>query len=384
MARKLLFPLLVVALLFWAVGCSDNAADPNLNNEVNLDDEFGGYTATPESPGFGQDELLDEAGANEEYDDPMLVSPDVSTIVQEPNAEYYHMRILWGQLRYDSSVTDVTDWSGSLTISEGAEIIRRVIHFELGQDYIPTRTDRKVIEWVSYTTVHNDGIAVDLFVPPTYDTTWVEEVDENNDTTLVPVVDTILPDLSTVTVAFETGPYSRTFTLSELVALDTIVYLDDADSNAVAFHAFRLDRVPCPRGFLAGTWGFDEEGEGEFQGVWMNRVGTITGYLKGTYGKNSSGLNVFFGKWISSNGEFEGFLKGIYGQRPSPHANPEAVRHAGGWFAGKIYNAGREEIGVLKGRYRSAPNYQGGFFQGRWKLRCNDFSTDRSDYEEGF
>jgi len=383
MTRKLLFPLMAVILLLWAVGCSDNGASSDLNQgELNLDDEFGGYTTKPESPGFGDDDLINEASSDQEFDDQMLVSPDVATIVQEPEAGYYHLRAVWGRLRYDSTVSEVTDWTGSLTISEGAEIIRRVIHFELGQDYIPTRTDRKVIDWVSYTTVHNDGIAVDLFVPPTFDTTWVEEVNDNGDTVLVPVVDTIAPDPDNVTVAFETGPYSRTFVLSELMSLDTVVYLDD--SNAVAFDAFKLDRVPCPRGFLAGQWGFNEDGEGLFRGVWMSRTGAITGYLKGNYGKNSSGMNVFFGKWVSSSGEFEGFLKGIYGQRPSIHANPNAMKRARGWFAGRIYAANREEIGILKGRYRSAPDYRGGFFQGRWKLRCNNLSADTSDEDEGF
>ncbi|MBU8934403.1 MAG: hypothetical protein KOO62_10400, partial [candidate division Zixibacteria bacterium] len=292
---------------------------------------------------------------------------------------------VWGRLCYDSTVTEVTDWTGSLTISRGAEIIRRVIRFEPGQDFILERTDIKLIEWQSLTTVHNDGIAVDLFVPrpnPTFDTTLIPEVNSFDDTTWVTVVDTVYPELEPVTLTFETGPYSRVFSMEELITLDTIILLDD--SNVVAFHAFKLDHRPCPRGFLAGKWGFNEEGEGVFRGIWMTKRGRIDGYLRGTFGENSDGLKVFFGKWISSSGEFEGFLKGLYGPHPNYHANGHAFGKGRGWFSGKIFNANRIEIGVLKGRFGSSPEDSNGFFQGRWKLRCNDATVDVSDENEGF
>ena len=87
------------------------------------------------------------------------------------------------------------------------------------------RTDRTLIEWVSQTTVHNDGLAVDIFVPrpaPTLDTTEVPLVDTLGDSTWTIVVDTSYPEPEPVTVEFATGPYSRTFELAELQSLDTI------------------------------------------------------------------------------------------------------------------------------------------------------------------
>jgi hypothetical protein len=360
--KKTLTLLTITALFgFLAAGCSDNPSETAETGELNLEDEFGGYTASAEPAAFGDQELLSSAEDMEgdEYDDPIMLSPQVDSMMADSVGEFYHLRLLWGQLRYDSSVTTSTDWTGSLSVSNGVEIIRRTIRFELGQDYIPTRTDSSLIEWVSYTTVHNDGIVADIYIPPT-------DTDQ------------------AVTVVFETGPYTRTFSLDELTTLDTIVYLDDADSNAVAMYAFKREAGYCPRGFLSGHWGYDEEGNGVFRGVWMARGGWITGYVSGHYGVNADGNQVFYGKWISANGDFEGLLRGTYDQRPSVNANPRAARRAGGWFYGHIFNADSEEIGVLRGKYRSHPAFRNGFFSGRWKRHCNSGVEQLANIEEGF
>jgi hypothetical protein len=369
MLRKLTYPVLVAFLMLWVVGCSENPTDVEVAETLNLEGEFGGYKATSESPGFGDSELLAADSDEEDIDDPMLSSPIISALVEDTDAGLFHFRAVWGQLRYDSTITEVTDWSGSLTISRGAEVIRRLIRFEPGQDSVLERTDPKLIEWVSYTTVHHDGISVDLFVPrpvPILDSTVTTEIDPLGNTIEIVVVDSIYPD--PVTVSFETGPYTRTFTLGELAALDTIVYLED--SNAVAFHAVQLFRIPCPRGFLAGVWGPDSTGQGVFRGRWISRHGYLAGYLKGHYGVNNSGNRVLFGKWINRTGQFEGFLRGTYAPHPATHAYGNAFGRAGGWFKAEIYNADKAPIGALRGKYRSADHFRGGFFQGRWKLYC--------------
>jgi hypothetical protein len=383
MLRKLAFPIMVVAVLFWVVGCSESPSDSHLNSqEPNLEEDFGGYTASDENVAFGDDELLETEGDYADYDDPVLQEPRANAIICHPDAGLYHLRAIWGRLEYDSTVTEETDWSGSLTVSRGVEIIRRVIRFEPNQDSILQRTQRNVIEWHSITTVHNDGISVDIFVPPPvphFDTTFVIDDDGQGNVDTAIVVDTTYPD--PVTVAFETEPYSASFTLEQLAGLDSVVQLDDG--NAVAFQAFRLHRVRCPRGFLAGKWGFNDENEGIFRGVWMEQHGRIVGYLRGHFGKNDEGEKAFYGKWISRNGQFEGFLKGHYGYRPSPEASDRARLRAGGWFKGQIYNADEIEIGVLKGWYKSAEHpVKARYFQGRWKLHCQDLSVDDDGLED--
>jgi len=366
MTHKLLAIMLAAGLLLWAGGCSENATDPDLTGGMNLEDDFGGYTAAAEAPGFGDPEILGDEDDEPEYEDPLLASPSVDAIINDPMAGLFHLRAIWGRLRYDSTVTEITDWTGSLSTSRGAVILRRVIRFEPNQDEILPRTDHRIIEWKSFTTVHNDGIAVDLFVPPPrpiFDTT-ITIVDETD--TLI-TIDTIRPE--PVTVSFVTGPYSRTFTLGELASLDTIVQLDD--SNAVALHAMQIFRVHCPRGFLAGRWGYDENGKGVFKGIWTDRHGFITGYLRGHYGRNETGDRAFFGKWIDRLGQCKGFLRGTWAPFPTVSIDEVNCGRARGWFKGRIYNVNRVEIGVLKGKYRGSAHYRGGFFQGRWKLHCN-------------
>lgn len=354
--KKVLTITMLAALLVWAVGCSESPTQTGDQTEdLNLNDATGGYRATNELPGFGDSDLLAETDDSEAYDDPILLSGALDSIIEDPASGYYHLRVIWGQMELDTSVTELTDWTGSLTVTRGGLAVRRVIRFERGQDAVLERTERGLIEWESFTNVHNDGLAIDIFVPPAA-----------TDSTDSVVVDEL------VTVTFETGPYSRTFDLAELVALDTIVYLDDADSNAVAFQAFRLDRVPCARGFLGGHWGYNDEGEGVFRGFWISKQGRISGYLRGHFGVNDEGDNVFFGKWIGEGGRFNGFIRGRWEQHPNQHANPNAVRHAGGRFEGVILDANRQEIGSLKGKYKSHPEFKRGFLQGRWELDCDE------------
>ncbi len=366
MIKRFLHLTTLAALLIWAAGCSESPTESGSLTEIlNLNDATGGYLATDEAPGFGDTDLLGEIDEAEEYDDPILLSPEVDSIIADPVSGYYHMRILWGQMDLDTSVTNLTDWTGSLTITRGALIVRQVIRFERGQDAILPRMERTLIEWESYTNIHNDGIGVDIFVPPI----------------MIDPADSSVIDVP-VTVTFETGPYSRTFELAELSDLDTIVYLDDADSNAVAFRAFRLDRLPCPRGFLAGHWGYNDEGEGVFRGLWMSHRGLITGFLRGHFGVNDEGRNVFFGKWISRNGRFSGFLRGRWEPLPGPHANQNAVMHAGGRFEGEILDESEMVIGKLRGKYKSHPRFNYGYLQGRWKLYCDEEDGSNPDFQD--
>ena len=375
MFSKSIVTLIASALLCWAVGCSDSPVQ-NEPVDQNLAEDFGGYTATDESPAFGDAQLLAVEGEEEEIDDPILASPETQAVVADAGAGLFHFRAVWGRIPYDSTVTTVTNWTGSLTVTRGVIVLRRLIRFELNQDTYLPRTSRDTLQWVSFTTVHNDGIAVDIFVPPmrpTLDSTWVPS---DGDSTLV--IDTIPPD--PVTVTFATGPYTRTFTLSELAALQEVVSLNDG--NKVAFHAVQYFRQLCPRGVLAGRWGYDEDGNGVFRGLWMSAMGHVTGYLQGHFGQNDQGRNVFFGKWIDSVGHFEGLLRGSWAH--GPRATEAEIEHhfAGGWFAGEIFNAGGDPIGLLGGHFGAAPNVDGGWFQGRWKLNCRPMVQVRNGFGE--
>jgi len=369
MTRAVFFTLFAAAILMVAMGCSDNATQSNdSSGELNLEDEFGGYTAASETPAFGDNVLAETEDEEEEINDALASSPEMQAMVDDPESGIFRFRAVWGQLRYDSSVTDPTDWSGSIEISRGGVLIRRTIRFELAQDYIVPRVDRTLLEWHSITTVHNDGIVADLIVPRPELVLDSIPIIDGVDTTWA--VDTLLPD--EVTVEFSTGPYSRTFTLAELAGLDTVITLED--SSQIAFTAYQMNL--CPKGMLVGQWGRDDEGQGVFRGRWVDRTGRVAGWLQGHYGVNDEGIPVFYGKWINRQGNFEGFLRGTWHPHPSVEASDNAVYHAGGSFEGAIFTDSGTEIGVLKGRYKSSPRFPGGFFQGRWKLYCPSIQPD--------
>jgi len=231
------------------------------------------------------------------------------------NAGMFHFRVVWGMIPCDSTVVDVTDWSGSLTVTRGGLVVRRLIRFEPDQDQLLPRADRTLVEWVSATTIHNDGIACDVFVP------------------------------------------------HEIVELE--------DGNKVAFHGIQVFRQICPRGILAGHWGYDEEGNGVFRGLWFSGSGHVTGFLRGRYGQDDQGKNVFYGKWIDRDGRFEGLLRGTWGHHAISTEDEGTRNRPTGWFAGRIFDAERNPIGGLGGHYGSAPDFRAGWFQGRWKLNCD-------------
>ena len=314
MLNRLLL-LLVLSLFSMVLGCSVNATDSNLNSETAQDDLLRGLTATDESPGFNDPGLLAQATGEENFDDPILSQAQADELLGDDESDLYHIRIVWGRLCLNNTVSEATsvdeatyvceatDWSGSISVNRGAEIIRRVIRFEANHDLILPRADRRLIEWESTTTEHNDGIAVDILIPPpipVIDTLEIINVTPENDTVVTMVVDITYPKEDPVEVVFETGPFSSTFTLDEISALDTIVYLDDG--NTLALHGLKLDHTPCPLGFLAGEWSHTEDNENVFRDLRITSSGLVTGYIRGTYGETENGEELFRGKWISTTG----------------------------------------------------------------------------------
>jgi len=376
MIRRIVLPVIVALLMLWAVGCSDNPTSTP-EEAATVAQDFGGFTATNEAPAFGDADLQVAEAEELEVDDPILTSVSVQEVVNNADAGVFQLRAVWGMIPYDSTVTAVTDWTGSLTISRGAIVLRRLIRFEPATDYILPRTDRMLLEWVSATTVANDGVAVDLFVPParpTIDSSWVPV--EGGDSTLV--IDTIPAE--PVTVTFATGPYSRTFTLAELARLDEVITLESG--NSVAFNSMEMFRNVCPRGHLAGMWGYDENNDGVFKGLWMSEHGRLIGFVEGNFGLDSSGAKVFFGKWIDASGQFEGLLRGTWGKRPASANENSRGKNPGGWFAGRIFDADSNPIGVLSGRFHDALKYKDGWFQGRWKLNCSRPVDDDGELDD--
>jgi len=360
MKHNTLKTLAVLALMMaWMVtGCSGPVSDSSQQDDIatrpqsiDLDDAFGGFNTADEAPAFNDAMLTADYGPSSTatYDDPMASDEDVVAEERRPQRQRYLM-ITWGNLEADSTVEDVTDWAGSLTVENGAVLLKRTIRFE-GNDEILPRVSRDLLEWNSLTRPHYDGILVKLHKFMPRDST-------GDDSTRVDA-----PDMPQLAVTFSTGPLTVTINEEDLVDLHRIVVVDDA-GNAVAFNTISIEPSDCGGGFLSGQWkNVSDRPGGNFRGKWISHNGAHMGYLRGVYGPNSRDEKVFFGKWIEENGHFMGLLRGRYGSfedRP------------GGWFAGSWFNANLRAKGGLRGAWNTSDDIDGGGqFRGQWRRACD-------------
>ncbi|MGB5105790.1 MAG: hypothetical protein WBP29_04920 [Candidatus Zixiibacteriota bacterium] len=347
---KLLFFAVTAAFTLWLTGCSDNEVAPQQNEDVNLTDNFGGYKATNEQPAFGDPEIASLEGS-EEANDPMMGTSEVDSIMHLPDVDVYSAEFLWGHLELDSSETAVTDWSGSITVARGAIIAVRLIRFDAGDYIIRPRFLRSELKFVSMTRPSFDGLLVYVYNPtPTL-------FDSEN------------------TLTFASGPYTRTFTMTELGGISEIV---DVDNNQFSINGFKVERLECGDGFFEGKWvrPSSERGRGSFVGRWISQDGLMLGHVHGHFGTRDDGSQVLFGKWISVAGVFRGFLRGEWGI--GTEEDPAATHK--GWTEGEIFN--REEVVV--GDFNAiwvARQHPGngnnndraakhGYFRGQWSQIC--------------
>jgi hypothetical protein len=375
-----IFPVFI-SIFFLAVffGCNGGSGPITpgipLADGPDLDDEYGGYGFTSELPAFGSPELFGQDVLEEDspYEDELEDDPDVNEIARRPNARMYMLRIEWGKLvrtRDDESAPcrDVPiDWSGQLRLDRGAILLKRLIQFDQ-EDYIHRRTDRRTLEWTSFTQPHFDGILVKIIdAPPARgDSTDTRPPGPNH-------------------LVFRSGPYSHSFTTDELERLDVMIPIDRC-GNAVSFTGFRIEPAPCPHGFLAGIWkpvpadtippdtsfatvadtvNNGRKIRGHFYGNWIQANGMLAGHLRGVYGVDSSGRQVFFGKYIDLSGNFKGILRGTYGAMSmGPFAD------TAGYFDGEWIDENRTARGRLRGHWVAPHNTPRGFFHGRWGTHC--------------
>lgn len=349
--------LAVTLTAAWLLAGCDNATDTDSTSdvssrdqEINLDDNFGGYNTADEKAAFDDPMLLADYGP----DSDVAVYDDVDTTRTDRRHPRYLM-ITWGNLRADSLIDFPTDWTGGLCAENGVVRVVRTVRFE-PRDHLEPRTSRECVEWVSHTQPHFDGVIVALYKTM------------NCDSLVDPAhVDSLCDEPLSVT--FKTGPLTITFTQDELMNLHRVIPVDDA-GNAVAFNVVSREPGECANGFLAGQWkpskGRNEHGvQGFFRGKWVSEDGLHMGYLKGVYGVRRNDEHVFFGKWVSDTGRFRGLLSGRYGLLEETDTN------ANGWFEGVWYSRQLRSMGGLRGVWGTGQDdVRGGFFRGVWRERC--------------
>ncbi|MBI5866954.1 MAG: hypothetical protein HZB43_01460 [candidate division Zixibacteria bacterium] len=369
-------------LMVLLAGCSkDSPSNPGTVDQLNLTSQFGGYTTSDEPAAFGDPEIAGMMEQDPECDDPAISAGAADSLRRLHGATVYAMAIRWGMLLGDSTVTVPTDWSGSLSITHGAIHIVRTLQFEEHQDHIVRpRTSRSELAWVSQTAPSFDGILVTIIVPPAPpDSDW-----SNNQ------------------VSFQTTPYSRIFSLSELNHLNEIVDVG-TDGNQVAFNATNITADSCGSGQLEGKWVLNPSHKnGHFLGKWMNEDGLMLGLVRGHFGARPDSSKVFFGKFIGLEGHFRGLIRGNWAFDLGDSTQ--------GTFDGIFAGRGGQALGELHGQWGSLPpdstvavgrehgnngNMHGrghdrdpkedmnfgtngwipGFFSGQWQKTCGTDST---------
>jgi len=366
------YVMLAVVLLLLGSGCQRSSdgtvpvspAGSETTEQIDLNSPTGGFSSTDEEPAFGEPDkfasLMDESAVEDSCE------RNHRDMLSRNGVRIFQFRALWGYLANicDSTAADPCplDWSGSLHLEGGIIIIKNTIAFE-SEDSI-SRVDSSTISWVSHTGPGVDGIHVKLAVPP------------------------LLDSLITPQLELSTGPYSRTFTLAELIALHLVEPVDSC-GNAISI-ASVLTAIRCPHGQLMGSWektapdtlspedstNVDGIVQGVFRGVWIGEHGSIGGYLKGIYGLNGSDEPVFFGKYIDTAGHFQGILRGSFGSRQPGKLDCDRdrgrrERRPHGWFAGEWIDDNVNVQGKLRGHWIAGDDGKG-LFHGVWGMRCSE------------
>jgi hypothetical protein len=357
--------VLSLAACAWLAGCADDpvgglAGAPTEGNtlqQADLNQPYGGLAYTDEPAAFGATSLQAEAqlemSAEADLDDdeqPLATRfGEVRSLLSQEDLRRTYVRIVWGRLEGEGGALESPlaplDWTGGLSVSDGALVVKHTILFErrLQGDHLLPREDRRHVEWVSHTGRHIDGIVVCLLSRP--------------------------DSLGQVagTLEFRTPQLSRSFEIAALAGLDETVLTDD-QGNGVHFSALTREPLDCPSGFMAGRWfHVPDTAGGFFRGLWLTESGRVRGFVMGRFGRNDAGEHVFAGKLIALDGRIRGLCEGTY----TPNGDGT------GTYAGHWANRAGTRMGEMAGRYKTRPvadaeRPTAGFFQGRWQEFCTE------------
>lgn len=388
--RSMILLVVLLAISGFAVGCSNEAADPLADNSTSTDnyDEmdfslpYGGLTISDESEAFGDESLQMMMLAEDEelVDDPLADDPAVRELeaagdeLSDPSDPdrpvFTYLRLRWGMLhgpedslRVTESPCAVTDWTGELHTDRGLVVVRRVVAFERPADHIIfPRLNPQTVAFVSHTRCHYDGLVIQILERP-YD----------------PTAEGYVPNRLHINLP----GYQGVFDVARLSELAELIEVDEM-GNRIQLNGFRLSDINvCPKGFLSGrfrhlpeeelsTAAGDDGGEaiqlGQFAGAWTTLNGRIDGFLRGGYGLDATGNRVFFGKYIDRKGHFRGMLDGTW--------EPSDVERDLATFSGHWVSASGRAEGRLGGNAYPVEGYPGGFFAGRWATLCDEEAVD--------
>jgi hypothetical protein len=321
----------------FAVGCGAANDERDESPEAEeiaaaLELENGGLDMADEAPMFGAElAFADAVDPESPIADEVAELPEVQTLSQKPDAAKIEVALLWGQLPGNLQNKTPHNWSGKISVSRGAMIVRRTIRFEDKGDHLLPRTSPQEVAFTSITLPHHDGLRLTVLDP-----------------------NPLAPEPLVLTYETKSGVVYKA-PIGELVGGPKSVPVDEAGNRFVGIAMAKPVDV-CQFGMLGGKWQNVAPGRGRMAGVVVNPVGDPIGHVKGVYGHKKNGEQVFFGKYIDAQGHFRGIFAGKYGE---------------GHYQGKWMHASGD-VGVLGGHYFDAPGKPGGKFMGGWaETSCN-------------
>jgi hypothetical protein len=314
---------------------------------------YGEFSLEKANGGFDQNSQVDifEVVDPEIYNEDSTVYQEDESIVEsikkessDQHVKVYILRIIWGQLSGNPGVREVIRWDGTIFSEDAVIRIERLIRFERFDHVLP-RYDARIVEYISRTRPHNDGLLLRIVVPKAAFLSGYQP-----------------------TLTFASDLLVKTFALKEFEDGFAKIIKVDGFGNKVSFVGFAIK--PCPEGFLGGYWKRINRRGGIFGGKWIDEIGIRKGELGGIWGRDRTGERVFYGIYLEF-GEFGGILRGTY-------TPDEAV--AGGTFEGEWVDKDLKPQGILYGHYGLLPYthvVHKGYFHGVWEKDCRDCERDK-------
>jgi hypothetical protein len=343
--------------------------------QLDLDQTYGGLTATDEDVAFGDEALKAMMLAEDQEvvidplaDDPVVLEMEERARHRERYEEgerpqFTYLRLRWGMLRGPDDSTsverpcDVTDWTGTIRTDRGLVVVKRKIKFEYPADHVVfPRLDPQTVAFVSHTWCHFDGLVIEIVEPP---------------------IDTSTTPVSPNKLYVDTPLFQGEFLVSDLAGINQIFEVDDM-GNRIQINGFGLSDIEvCPKGFLSGRYRHGPQVDpgveategvavryGSFAGAWYSLNGGILGFMRGGYGVDANGERIFIGKIIDRRGHFSGFLRGGW----EPGSDDRGL----GEFRGSWMSRSGSMEGYLGGESHPVEGYPGGFYEGRWTSLCDN------------
>ncbi len=284
-----------------------------------------------------------------------------STAFDESNSwsEYdvYAVTYLWGSFFPLGGGSLV--WDGGTSVN--AEAVMRVaaaIDFEAGEEILRDSTQPDQIQWISSTSHDLDGVSFLLLVKRG-------------------VLYFAPPELT-----FRTPPITFSILVDDLAHHASFHPVDHA--SGVAVFARQIKNAPCPHGYLAGHWTFEENTrtQGHFMGRWLARDHNAEGLLSGRFWTEPDGLRLFKGQ-VSGVVTDQVILEMEGTWQLTPHLTPVnclSCRDVG-YFVGRWKYLDGSGGGKLSGQFgypdptAATPELP---FRGVWVERCDHYAGDNS------